>query len=171
MSIALIIVLLSTTTRKHTCSPFRPCRDGMVRKGLLVCVMIGFPSSSSMYTLVTPLLGMTISPFPCVSTGSLGVGWIFQGHICIGEEEIVLSMICMVLLYVSMVHIGVGGEYCIGVTAGPYIAETLGHFPVVAISIHHSIIVYPVLLFLHVHLSIGQVVVEVIGLTMCTGQR
>ena len=138
--IVLIIALLLTTTRKHTCFPFGPCKDGMVRKGLLVHAMIGFPSSSSMYTSVTPLLGMTMSLFSHVSMGLLGVGQVFWVYICMGEG-MMLFMVCMVLSYAGMVHIGVGGEHCMRVTADTCIAVTPGHFPVVAISICHSIIV------------------------------
>ena len=53
VSIALIIALLSTTARKHACSPFGPWREGTVRKGLLVYAMIGLPRSSNRYISVT----------------------------------------------------------------------------------------------------------------------
>ena len=143
MSIALIIVQLSTTTRKSTCPPFGPCKDGMVRKGLLVYAMISFPSLSSRYTSVTPLLGITMSFFSCVLMDSLGVGWVFWVCICM-EEETMLSMVYMVLWYVGMVRIAVGGEHCMEVTADPCITITPGCFPIVAISICHSIIACPV---------------------------
>ena len=66
VSIALIMAPLLTTARKRTCSPFGPRRLGVVRKGLLVRMMIGFPSSFTRYTSVASLLEVVTSPFSCV---------------------------------------------------------------------------------------------------------
>ena len=132
--IALIIALLSTTARKHTCSPFGPYSMGTVRKGLLVCAMIGFPKLSSRYTSVTLLLGVATSPFVCVvflCVSQVGVVWVFCVCAMWGEMAWGLCTVCMCLSYVSELCTGsnVGGKRCGGVTAGLRTAVTPGHFP------------------------------------------
>lgn len=101
VSIALIMAPLSTTVRKCTCSPFGPCRLGVVRKGLLVRVTIGFPSSSTKYTSVTSLLGMVTSPFSRVIwLGSFEAPWV----ICVsmGGGEVIVFTVFVGFSYVEV---------------------------------------------------------------------
>lgn len=109
VSIAFIIAPLLIIARKRTHFPFEPCRHGVARKVLLVCIMISFPSLSTKYTSVTSLLGVVTSPFPCaIWLGPFRALWVV--FIDMGRGKMVIFTVCVGLLYVGVLRMaGLGG--------------------------------------------------------------